>query len=527
MLTKKKLADKWGALIPLVLMALGAGLRFIYLGSMPGGLHQDEAFVAWNAYALWKDGMDSAGSLFPVYLADWGDGHSALYSWLLIPIYALVGEENINYFVTRLPQAIIGTITLWVVYLLLKRMFDERAGRLGLFLLAICPWHITMCRWGLDANLAPAFLIFGLYFFVRGLDDNRWMIASALLYGIGLYTYALVWPIVPVMLLLQIGYGVYWKKLSINKWTVTSVVLLAVLAFPLLLFVANNSFGNGTPIHLGFMTIPVMGNFRGDELSLSLAGMWSNILRVMTLLLRQNIGAVHDILLPWGLFYDIGRIFIIIGFFALLYNLIKKVVKKEFSYEVFIFIQLIGAAINCAIVFVYLHQTNSLYIPLILCEAYGIWTILNWIRNKKACIAQIVTIGLVGIYTVCLVLFQKDYYGDYRKLVSSYYHAGVKGAVEYAMEQGDEIMVERGAQWPRVLFYSRTTPKQYLSSVVYSTAPEPAEFSDGENTFYINTNYEDIDMEKVYIIYFSQKEPFERNFELTQFEEWYVAVPMK
>ena len=60
-----KLTDKSN--LAVILMLLGALLRFVYLGSMPGGLHQDEAFVAWNAFALWKDGIDSAGNVFPVY----------------------------------------------------------------------------------------------------------------------------------------------------------------------------------------------------------------------------------------------------------------------------------------------------------------------------------------------------------------------------------------------------------------------------------------------------------------------------
>lgn len=520
-----KSIHKWGNKIPLILLAMGALLRFIYLGSMPGGMHQDEAFVAWNAYALWTDGMDSAGSMYPIYLADWGDGHSALYSWLLIPLYALVGEANINCLVTRLPQAIVGTCTLWVVYLLLKRLFDERIGRWGLFLLAICPWHIMMCRWGLDANLAPGFLMFGLYFFVRGLEDNRWLPVSAFFYGVGLYSYALTWPIVPVMLLCQIAYGIYLKKLSVNKWAVVSVVLLGMLALPLMIFVFNNSFGNGEPIRLGFMTIPVMGAYRGDELAISFTQMWSNIRRVITLLWRQNIGAVYDILLPHGLFYDIGRFFIIVGFCSLVFHMIRKVIKKEYAPEVFIFIQLIGAGITCAMVYVYLHQVNSLYIPLVLCEAYGIWILLEWLKKKKLQVARGVATVLTGVYLVCLVLFQKDYYGRYRELLRSYFPIGVKHAVEYAMEQGTEIKVERGAQFSRLLFYSKTTPGEYLESVVYSTKPEPAHFSDGEHTFYINTDYENIDKDKVYIIYFTEKEKFETDFELKQFDEWYVAVP--
>ena len=66
-----KYFHKWEKMVPLVLLGMGALLRFIYLGSVPGGMHQDEAFVAWNAYALWTDGMDSSGSINPIYLADW------------------------------------------------------------------------------------------------------------------------------------------------------------------------------------------------------------------------------------------------------------------------------------------------------------------------------------------------------------------------------------------------------------------------------------------------------------------------
>ncbi|MBQ7924735.1 MAG: glycosyltransferase family 39 protein [Lachnospiraceae bacterium] len=512
-------------LLPLLLLGMGAILRLAYLGTVPGGMHQDETFVAWNAFALWQEGMDSAGNIFPIYLADWGDGHSALYSWLLIPIYMLVGETNITPFITRLPQAIVGIFTLWIVYLLLKKMFGRKCGCMGLFLLAICPWHVMMCRWGLDANLAPAFLIFGLYFFVLGLENKKLLLLAAFFYGIGLYSYAVIWPIVPVMLLLQIIYGVYLGKLNINKWSVLSVLLLAILAFPLLLFVGINSFGNGQQIELPFMTIPVMGGYRAEELAISIPQMWGNIRRVLTLLWHQNVGAPHDILLPHGLFYDIGRVFIVVGFFVLIKNMVKKLGRKELSYEVFIFVQLIGAGIVCAIVYVYLHQVNCLYIPLVLLETYGVWAFVEWLKKFKKYTSQVVMALLIMIYLVNLFLFQKDYYGGYKELVGTYYHQGVEEAVEYAMEQGDEIMVEKGAQWPRILLFSRTLPSEYLSSVEYALHPAPAQFSNGEDTFYITTDYENIEKDKVYIIYFIDKDKFAQEFELTRFHDWYVAVP--
>lgn len=510
-------------MMPLLLLGVGAFLRIFRLGVVPGGLHQDETFVAWNAFALWKEGMDSAGNVWPVYLADWGDGHSALYSWILIPIYMLVGENNITYFVTRLPQALMGILTLWVVYLLLKRMFSREAGLWGLFLLAICPWHITMCRWGLDANLAPAFLMFGLYFFVLSFDNRKMLLISALMYGLSLYSYAVIWPIVPVMLLLQIIYGLYHKKLKIDKWSWGAVGILLIFAMPLLLFVYVNAVGK--PIELSFMTIPVMEGYRASEMELSLPIMWQKVRRVITLLWRQNIGAVHDILLPHGLFYDIGRAFIILGFVSLMINMCKKVFKKIFCYEIFIFIQLIGALIVCSLVNANLHQVNCLFIPLVLLETYGVITIVGLCKKLKEMFGKIVAIGLIFVYIVCLLGFQKDYYGDYRELLSSYYVEGMEDAVKYAMDQGDEIVVERGAQWPRVLFFSRTLPSEYLKDVQIRRSTEPSQFSDGENTFYITIDYENIDVEKIYIFYFPDKTLFEENFNLKQFKEWYVAVP--
>ena len=138
---------------------------------------------------------------------------------------------------------------------------------------------------------------------------------------------------------------------------------------------------------------------------------------------------------------------------------------------------------------------------------------------------KIVTGTLVVIYSICLLCFQKDYYGDYRELLSSYYVEGMEDAVQFAMQQGDEIVVERGAQWPRILFFSRTLPSEYLEKVQIRINTEPSQFSDGENTFYITIDYENIDKEKVYIIYYPDREIFEKDFELTQFREWYVAVP--
>ena len=116
MKTKSLLPQKVQAekLLVFSILSLGIVLRLAALGSIPGGMHQDEAFTAWNAFALFHEGMDSAGNHFPVYLAAWGDGQSAMASWLTTPLLVFSGG-HINPFLSRLPQAIVAIFTLWAV----------------------------------------------------------------------------------------------------------------------------------------------------------------------------------------------------------------------------------------------------------------------------------------------------------------------------------------------------------------------------------------------------------------------------
>lgn len=515
-------------LMPFILLLLGSVLRLVYLGSVPGGMHQDESFVALNAFDMFHEGCDSSGRFLPVYMSSWGDGQSAMYIWLLTPLLAL-NNGNVNAFLCRLPQAVIGILTLWAVYCLMKYMFHRKIALISLFLLAICPWHIMMCRWGLDANMAPGFLIFALYFFVQGLEHEKYLLLSALFYGLSLYCYAVIWPIVPLVLLLQIIYGLYHKKLHINRWSLLSTFILFILALPLILFVLINS-GYLTEITLPFMTIPKTLGYRGSELASSFTALWTNLRTALSLLLYQNTGSPYDILLPWGLFYDIGRVFIVVGIFCLLWKLFKSFLKKEFAYEYFLFVYLVGGGVTCLLVSANLHQINNLFIPLVLCEAYGIYSLLHFLKQKKQQLAYAACCVLAAIYLICLTLFQKDYYTDYKNLVSAYFAIGVEECVDYALEQCDitglsTISVEKGAQWPRLLLFTETLPSEYLSSVEYDIAPAPASFVSKE--IHINTriNYDTINQESIYIIYYTDKEIFDKDFDLTPFYDWYVAVP--
>lgn len=526
MITGLKRIPQW--ILPLLILFGGALVRLVYLESVPGGLHQDEAFVALNAYDLYHEGRDSAGLHFPVYMSSWGDGQSAMYSWMLTILMIFTGG-NWSIYLCRLPQALVAVFTLWAVYCLMRHMFGRTAGLWAMFLLAVCPWHVMMSRWALDANLAPGFLMFGLLFFVKGIEDEKFFLLSALFYGLSLYCYAVIWPMLPVLLFLQVLYGVLSRKIRLSRWTLISVGLLFILALPLMLFVLINK--DVIPeIVLPFMTIPRTSGFRGGEISFNMQRMLDNLRTAARLLIRQDTGNVYDVLNPWGLFYDMGRVSIFIGAILLFVHTVICMIKRRFSYEFFLFANMICGIFTCMYVAARMHQVNALFIPLVLCSAYGTWKILLWIRQKKELVGQIAMMGIVGGYVVCFVLFQRDYYTDYKALTDAYFAAGVRESVEYAQEKSQELGIRtisavKATQWPRLLLYTGTLPSEYLAQVEYDVFPAPASFE--KDGFHINTrvDYTNIDRETIYILYFTDTEPFLEDFEIAEFYDWRVAVP--
>ena len=62
--------------------------RILFLDSIPGGLNQDEAFIAYEVFSLLTTGMDSAGNSLPVYFLTWGAGSIVLYSYFTLPFFS-------------------------------------------------------------------------------------------------------------------------------------------------------------------------------------------------------------------------------------------------------------------------------------------------------------------------------------------------------------------------------------------------------------------------------------------------------
>ncbi len=451
-------------------MCIGVLVRVWRFGEVPGDINVDEAFAGYEAYSLLHYGMDSHGYRFPVYLTTWGSGMSALNSYLMIPFLAIFGART---WVIRIPQVLVGCLTLCVVYLITKKVINQYAALCALFLLAVSPWHIMMCRWGLDANLAVGFIMFGLYFFLCGIEDSRYFILSGLLYGLSLYCYATIWPFVPLMLVLQLGYGFWHRRIALTKHLFFAGLLLFLLAFPLLLFLMVN-FGWIEEICLPFISIPRMLYMRASEVSFD--NMYEKMKNLWHIIKLQNDWHPWNVTESFGIFYHCSFPFFFIGVFFYIKEFVVSLIKKRYCPHVIILIQLGVAVLLGLLIHVNINRVNILFIPMIIITASGIYYLCIMIGQLlKNCAGLRLEKWLLIIpmccYFVLLVRFEKYYFTEYKEEIAYYFCEGIEDAVECAMQYEGTIYVSTGIDHPRILFYSKQPVTEYLETVKYINYP--------------------------------------------------------
>src|SRR5687768_14967752 len=208
-----KFSLPWGIL---AIVILAAGLRIIHLDASPPAINQDEAVHAYEAYCLRTMGQDHFGTPWPTFFRAYGraEHHSAPFIYLLVPFQAILG---MNVWSTRLPAALLGTLNVWLVYLLVRRFYGQRAGLTAGLLLAISPWHIHLSRLAFEVSVCPTLVTLGVLLLVRGVSESNRrralieLVCSGLILGIALWTYNAMRVFVP--LLLMGGVILYFRSL--------------------------------------------------------------------------------------------------------------------------------------------------------------------------------------------------------------------------------------------------------------------------------------------------------------------------
>lgn len=366
--------DKYFKTIVCVIFGLALFTSIFKLGEVPYGLHVDEAGMAYDAFCISKYGVDRYLNTYPIYLINYGGGQSAMYAYLVAFLIKLF-EYSVQ--IIRLPAVILRLLIFVSCLFIIKDENNKNKNIIFLFLLAIVPYFIMQSRWGLDCNLLVGFLTIAICFLIQSVKKNNntlLLFTSGVFFGLSLYTYALSYIIVPIFLLLVCIYFIYIKKFNL-KSLISLGVPIFIFAIPLMLMILiNNGFINEIK---GFVTIPMLKNYRGSEVSLSNIG--KNLYIFLSILsFDKDKILIYNSLPYFGTIYYFTIPFFIIGLLKCIKNFILTMKAKNFNIDV-IFVFWFFSVILCQLLISApnINKSNAIFVPVVYFSAVGIIYIIN------------------------------------------------------------------------------------------------------------------------------------------------------
>jgi 4-amino-4-deoxy-L-arabinose transferase-like glycosyltransferase len=209
----------------LIVILIAILLRVIFLSTVPNGLYHDEATIGYDAYSFLRTGHSQYGEFLPLFSKAFSDYNESFSRFITVPFIWLFG---LNEFSIRFPIAIIGVITVVIIYYLVKEISNKKIAFFSAFSLSISPWHIQFSRIAFTGILVPLFFCLGLLFFIKSLKKPNYLSLSAIAFGLSMYTYSPARVVVPIFLLgLVCVFRDYLK--SIRKQTLIATVIFGAI----------------------------------------------------------------------------------------------------------------------------------------------------------------------------------------------------------------------------------------------------------------------------------------------------------
>ncbi|MDR0462669.1 MAG: glycosyltransferase family 39 protein [Pseudomonadales bacterium] len=251
-LTKKilsKIKKYHHIFIPIFIFALAFLLRLWNLGSLPYSLHDDEV---WNAYIgrfILENGEDLNGKSWPILYSDkFGDYPPVLPMYLSgISTYIF----GVNAFAVRLPIAILGGLSVVLIYFLAKWIFSKPSiAYLAALFMAVMPWHIILSRATAEGIVGTFIFILGLFLLFKAIDKQKisLIFVPAYLFIFASYLFYPSFRIIAPMVLLPTF------LLSSNPKLKKLLIGMTVLAFALTIGISQTDWGSGRFDQLSIMT---------------------------------------------------------------------------------------------------------------------------------------------------------------------------------------------------------------------------------------------------------------------------------
>lgn len=182
----------------------------------------------------------------PIFLRNNG-GREVLGFYLYALASSALGLDTPTHLLLKTVNAVIGLLTLPLIYLAAREISDDAALALLAALAAgLAWWPNSISRNGLRFPLAPFFAALALWLFIRALKrrERNSALLAGLALGLGLYGYTAI-RIMPIVMAL--AFGLYalcsWRRataLEAVRWLALAGVVFVAAAIPLLRYAYDN-----------------------------------------------------------------------------------------------------------------------------------------------------------------------------------------------------------------------------------------------------------------------------------------------
>ncbi len=169
------------------ILFIASFLRLFKLNSVPPSPYWEEVALGYDAYSISQTGKDYHGNAYPVIaFPSYGDYKPSGYFYAIVPFVKLFG---LNIWAVRLPSALAGIVSVLLVYLIGKELFDEKVGLMASFFFAVQPWAIQFSRGGWEVNFAMMLILLGTWLLFLAKRKPWFLPVSVIFFCLSMYTY--------------------------------------------------------------------------------------------------------------------------------------------------------------------------------------------------------------------------------------------------------------------------------------------------------------------------------------------------
>jgi 4-amino-4-deoxy-L-arabinose transferase-like glycosyltransferase len=465
------------SLVLILIFSLFVGIffRFYKLGITPRGFYLDEAAMGYNAYSILQTGKDEYGKVLPLIFRSFGDFKTPIYTYLIVPLIPVFG---LSVFATRLPSAIFGVLTLFILFLLVKTLSPQKyawpLSVMSALFLAISPWHIIFSRTAYETNVALFFLLLGAYLFIKALNKKWLFLLSSFAFAISFLAYHAERLVAPVILLALIihYHQILFTNIKTKIWPIAlSIIAGLLIVIPTVLLMRTPGFlSRTTTLNIFSYTHRMPPGYVAPS------NLFQKIINTPQLLSAKEFSSLYISYFsprylfsigdagPRSSYPDLGTFFVwqlplyLVG----LYFLIKD--KKLSHLRYFILVLLLVSPLPAALTSDPYTTIRSLpmVIPLVIIFSLGLVKILEFtwpVFNKL----KYVIIGILVVYSVTRMYLSIFYFNDYFRATSWDY--GWQTLInDFAdLDPSLPIVVDnsRGEPYIHLLFFLKYDPAAY------------------------------------------------------------------